>query len=123
MGWGVLKKEINVTFMGFIPNKAKLIVLKDFRPISIVGYVYKLLSKVLTKHLKHILPLIISPFQWTFGDRQILDAVLIANELIDSMKHSCKDVMMLKIDFKKEYDHVDWVFVDYVLCRFDFCEK
>lgn len=55
--------------------------LRDYRPISLVGYLYKLLAKILVHPLKSVLPLITSPFQGAFmANRQILDSVLVANK-------------------------------------------
>ncbi|RVX08577.1 hypothetical protein CK203_014299 [Vitis vinifera] len=47
--------------------------------------------------------------------RQILDAVLIANEIVDEKRHSGEEGVVLKIDFEKAYDHVSWDFLDHVL--------
>ena len=46
-----------------------------------------------------------------------MDAVLIANELVDEKKRSREDWVVFKIDFKKAYDDVDWDFLDHVLER------
>ena len=82
--------------------------MKDFRPLSLVGCIYKLLAKVLAKRLKVVLPLIISPTQWAFvKERQILDGILIANKLIGSRKQSHKEGVIFKIDLEKAYDHVN----------------
>lgn len=63
------------------------LVLHDCRPISVVGCIYKLLSKVVANCLKQVLPDIISPFQETFfGNEEILDGIFIANQLIDYNK-------------------------------------
>ncbi|RVW96282.1 LINE-1 retrotransposable element ORF2 protein [Vitis vinifera] len=47
--------------------------------------------------------------------RQILDAVLITNEIVDEKKRSGEEGVVFKIDFEKAYDHVKWDFLDHVL--------
>lgn len=82
-----MSRELNATFLTLIPNLPNLIELKEFRPISLVGCVYKLLSKVLANRSKTVVPLIIGPFQCAFVKvRQILGGLLIANELIDTRR-------------------------------------
>ncbi|XXG72211.1 hypothetical protein AAC387_Pa07g1359 [Persea americana] len=106
---GRISKEMNATFLTLIPKVPNQIELKDYRPISLVGCLYKLLAKILANCLKKALPSIISPFQGAFvAGRQNLDGVLVANELIDSRKRSKKEGVIFKIDLEKAYDHVDW---------------
>lgn len=77
--YGRLTKGINCTFVGLIPKVNCPVTFKDFRPISMIGWVYKVLSKVLTNRFKPLLPCIIGDAQATFiGGKQIVDAVLIA---------------------------------------------
>ena len=91
-----------LTHIPKIPNPAEL---KDCPPISLVGFVYKLLSKILENRLKRVSPFIISPFQGPFvNKRQILDRILNANELIHSRKRSRKEGVIFKIDLEKAYD-------------------
>lgn len=52
--------------------------------------------------------------------RQILEAVLVANEPIDSRKRSKVKGIIFKVDLEKAYDHVDWRFLDYMLLKFGF---
>ena len=47
--------------------------------------------------------------------RQILNAVLIVNEIVDEKRRSGEEGVVLKIDFEKAYDHVSWDFLDHVL--------
>lgn len=39
--------------------------------------------------------------------KQILDAILIANEVVDEKRCLGRDGVVFKIDFKKTYNHVD----------------
>ena len=58
---------------------------KDFHPISLVGGMYKIISKVLANHLHRVAHSLISDSQNAFvKGRQILDYVLIAFKCIDS---------------------------------------
>ncbi|RVX19928.1 hypothetical protein CK203_004741 [Vitis vinifera] len=60
--------------------------LKDFRPISLVGGLYKLLTKVLANRLKKVVGKVVSSARNAFVEgRQILDAAFIDNEAIDSL--------------------------------------
>ena len=89
---GKLNREINATLLCLIPRVLNPIDLKDFRPISLVGCIYKLLSKILANRLRGVLPHIISLNQGAFVlNRQMLDGILIANELIDSRKKARKE--------------------------------
>ena len=59
--------------------------IKDFRPNSLVGGVYKLISKVLANRFQRVANGLISNSQNAFmKGRQILDSMLITSECIDS---------------------------------------
>ncbi|RVW96746.1 hypothetical protein CK203_026101 [Vitis vinifera] len=44
-----------------------------------------------------------------------MDAVLIANEIVDERRRLGEEGVVFKIDFEKAYDHVRWDFLDQVL--------
>lgn len=95
--------------------------LSDFRPISLVGCLYKIVAKILTARLKKVMDYLVSENQSAFiGGRQILDSVLIANEVVESCKREKKEVVLFKLDFQKAYDSVSWGFLDWVLEQMGF---
>ncbi|XP_058216715.1 uncharacterized protein LOC131327580 [Rhododendron vialii] len=121
---GKLTKGINSTFVALIPKIDCPTTFKDFRPISKVGSIYKILSKVLANMLKESLSTIIGEAQAAFvGGKQILDGFLIANEAIHSWKHSVQGGLILKLDFEKAYDCVNWGFLLYMLKKAGFGDK
>jgi exonuclease III len=90
------ERSLNATFISLIPKKHGADEIKDFRPISLVGGMYKIIAKLLANRLSVVLGNIISPSQNAFvKGRQILDSVLIANECLDSrLKSKCPGCFM-----------------------------
>ena len=112
----VFERSLNASFLTLIPKKCNAINIKDFRPISLVGSVYKLLSKVLANRLRVDLENLTSESQNSFvGGRQILDSMLIVNECLDSRLKSRLPGVVCKLDIEKAYDHVNWKALFYLL--------
>ena len=121
---GRFVRSLNSTFLVLIPKKAGAEDLRDFRPISLVGGLYKLLAKVLANRLKKVMGKVVSSTQNAFVEgRQILDAALIANEAIDSMLKNKESGVLCKLDIEKAYDHLNWNFLLSVLQRMGFGER
>ena len=103
------EKSLNATFIALIPKRNGASNIRNFRPISLVGSVYKILVKVLGNRLKEVLDQLIFESQNNSVDgRQILDSVLITNECVDSRVKSKTSRVICKLDIEKAYDHVNW---------------
>ena len=77
---------------------------------------YKILTKVLANRIKRVMGKIISQSQSAFvKGRQILYAVLIANEVVDSILRRKESGLVCKLDIEKAYDNISWEFV----CKLD----
>jgi hypothetical protein len=121
---GKFESSLNATFLALIPKKNDAMNIKDFRPISLIGSVYKLLSKVLANRLREVLDSLISESQNAFvGGRQMLDSVLIANECLDSRLKRNQPGVICKLDIEKAYDHVNWNCLLHLLDRMGFGSK
>ena len=117
-------KSLNNTFLVLLPKKGGAEKLGDFRPISLLGGLYKLLAKVLANRIKKVIGKVVSSDQNAFVmGRQILDASLIANEVIDSWQKRGEKGLICKLDIEKAYDSVNWHFLMRVLQKMWFGSK
>ena len=84
-----------------------LVGFKEFRPISLIHNVYKIVAKVLSSCLKKVMHNLISENQTTFlAERQIIDGFLVANEAVHFLKRCRVSSFIFKVDFHKAFDSV-----------------
>lgn len=85
----------------------------EFRPISCLNTVYKVISKLLASRLKEILPLMISKAQSAFlPGRLLAENVLLATDLVNGYNNqNISSRGMLKVDLRKAFDSVRWDFI------------
>nr|GEV47970.1 RNA-directed DNA polymerase, eukaryota [Tanacetum cinerariifolium] len=110
----VSRDEIRLPIWNYGENKspdAKFV--NDFRPISLIESVYKVLTKILANLLALVIADLVSDTQYAFvANRQILDGPFILNEILHWCKRKKKQAMFFKVDFAKAYD---WIYWDYLL--------
>lgn len=117
-------KFLNSTFIVFIPKKRSPRKFKELRPISLLGCIYKLIAKVLAKSFSRVLGEVIGECQHAFVEgRQMLNAMMAANETVDDLMARENDGLVCKLDMEKAYGHVSWNFVKYMLKRMGFWQK
>ncbi|GMI96142.1 hypothetical protein HRI_003283500 [Hibiscus trionum] len=115
---------INHSFITLIPKVPSPESLEEFRPISLIGGVYKILSKVLSKRLQEVMDSLIGETQFAFiSGRQLLDCSLIANEVVDYLVKEKKQGVAFKIDFHKAFDSVEWSFLISIMKKCGFNEQ
>nr|XP_016433471.1 PREDICTED: uncharacterized protein LOC107759971 [Nicotiana tabacum] len=113
---GVFERSINASFISIVHKKESASCIRYYRPISLVGSIYKIISKVLSNRLKKVLDVSISSSQNAFVEgRQILDAALVANELVDSRRKNREADLLCKLDLEKAFDHINWEFLDFIM--------
>ncbi|GJS96725.1 RNA-directed DNA polymerase, eukaryota [Tanacetum coccineum] len=118
---GLLPKCCNSSFIALIPKVMDAKFVSDFRPISLIGYVYKVITKVLAIRLSTVISDLVSETQSAFvANRQILDGPFILNEVLNWCKRNRKQSLFFKVDFAKAYDSVRWDYLLDVLYAFGF---
>ncbi|GJT75163.1 RNA-directed DNA polymerase, eukaryota, reverse transcriptase zinc-binding domain protein [Tanacetum coccineum] len=115
---GDFPKGGNPCFISLIPKVHDANMVKDFRPITLIRSVYKIISKILANRLVGTLGNLVNEVQSAFvANRQILDGSFIINELVQWCKRKKKHSMIFKVDFEKAYDSVRWDYMNDVLSK------
>ncbi|GKF54788.1 RNA-directed DNA polymerase, eukaryota, reverse transcriptase zinc-binding domain protein [Tanacetum coccineum] len=108
---GYCKKGGNSSFIALIPKSPGAKMVKDFRPISLIGSLYKIIAKLLANHLVTVMGDLVNEVQYAFiANWQILDGPFILNKIIHWCKARKKKSMIFKVDFEKAFDSVRWDF-------------
>ncbi|KAK3189744.1 hypothetical protein Dsin_029305 [Dipteronia sinensis] len=116
------REMIEEDFMKFIVWEDGF--MSDYRPISLVGSMYKVLAKVLANRMKRVMASIIAEYQMAFvKERQILGSFIVTEEIIQEWKKKKEGGLLVKLDFEKAYDIIDNVFLDFMLERIGFGER
>lgn len=119
-----IPRGYNSSFIVLIPKVPQPKLPSQFRPISLMNSIIKLLTKVLARRLRGVMDSLVGQSQSAFiQGRQISDSILIANEVIHSLQSKKSVGMVLKIDFEKAFDKIRWDFVFEVLRCMHFDKK
>ncbi|GJX91166.1 RNA-directed DNA polymerase, eukaryota, reverse transcriptase zinc-binding domain protein [Tanacetum coccineum] len=111
----------NSSFIALIPKFQGVKMVNDYRPISLIDSLYKIITKLLTNRLVTVIDGLVNEVQSAFiANRQILDGPFILNEIIHWCKAKKKQTLIFKVDFEKAFDSVRWDFLDDVLKNLGF---
>lgn len=99
---GRFPKGTNASFIALILKVLEPQNLNQYRPISLIGCIYKIVAKVLARRLKKVMPKIIDERQPAFIEgRHMLHSVLIANEAVEEVKRNAKSCLIFKVDYER----------------------
>lgn len=106
-------KSLNSTFIVLVAKVEGVNNIRQFKHISLMGCIYNLIYKVLARGLSRVIGEVIGKSQHVFIEgKQILDAVLVASEVVDEVVGRGENGVFCKLDMEKAYNHVCWEFVD-----------
>jgi hypothetical protein len=105
-------KRINYGIITLIPKGPDADRIQKYRPICLLQVLFKIFTKVLTIRAIPIMNKVIHPCQTAFiKGRFITDGVALLQEVLREAKFRKQQGVVLKIDFEKAYDKVNWEFL------------
>ena len=94
-----------MAFVTLIPKENDATSFDRFRPIYLCNIGYKIITKIMARRLKNILPYIIPENQGGFiKGRKIWDDIILVQEEIHSSLKNVEKGMVVKIDLANAFD-------------------
>lgn len=101
--------RLNFAMLTLIPKEPDATSLKKFRPIALTNCSLKIFAKACTLRLGSCADRLISINQTAFiKGRYILDSVVTAHEIIHDIHHKKEGGILLKLDYEKAYDVLEF---------------
>lgn len=105
--------RLNFAMLTLIPKENDAKTIQKYRPISLANCIFKIFTKAMTNRLVTVADRLISGQQTAFIKVGIFWKVwfqVSTHEIIHSVATSGKNVLVLKLDYEKAYDRVNWDF-------------
>jgi hypothetical protein len=105
---GTITDSFATASIKLIPKKGDLSKIKNWRPISLLNVLYKIIAKALNNRLKKIAPLVLSRSQKGFVDKKFIQECLInIGETINYAERNKIKAFCLALDMAKAFDSVN----------------
>ncbi|KAL2336043.1 hypothetical protein Fmac_010489 [Flemingia macrophylla] len=122
---GSLLPGINSSLLVLIPKEPYAEDIIAFRPIALTNFLHKIITKILADRLAVVAAKFVSPQQQGFlKGREVLGNIAMASEAFNILGHRvCGRNVILKLNFFKAFDTLDWSFLLHTLDAFGFSSK
>jgi hypothetical protein len=105
-------ERINYGIITLIPKSDDAEIIQKYRPICLLQVLFKIFTKTMNIRVEPVMNKLIHPCQNAFiKGRFIADGVMLLQEVLRESKSRKKQGVVLKIDFEKAYDKVNWNFL------------
>jgi hypothetical protein len=131
--WEVIKPDLMAMFAAFqeghlplfhlnfgtiilLPKKENAVQIEQYRPICLLNVSFKVFTKVGTNRVTEVAHKVVRPTQTAFmPGRHILEGVVVLHETIHELHRNKMNGVLLKLDFEKAYDKVNWDYLQQAL--------
>jgi hypothetical protein len=116
--------SLNFGIITLLPKQEDVTHIKQFQPICLLNVSFKIFTKVAVNRMIGIADKLVSRSQTAFlPGRNILEGVVMLNETIHEIHRKRMSGVILKLDFEKVYDKVNWEFLQQTLQINGFSQK
>jgi hypothetical protein len=115
---------LNYGIITLLPKQKESTNIKQFWPICLLNLSFKIFTKVVVRRLTKMAVKIVSESQTAFiPERNIMEGIVSLHETLHELHRKKLNGVILKLDFEKTYDKVNWGFLQQTLRMKDFSEK
>ena len=104
--------SLNFGVITLLPQITNAIWIQQYMPICLLNVSFKIFMKVLNNRILKVADKLMGLSQTAFiSGRYIMQGVVILHDTIHELHRKKQDGVILKLDFEKAYDKLQWPFI------------
>lgn len=118
---GCMLESINTGLIKLIPKNGDKFDVKNYRPLTMLNTVYKVMAKALASRIKSLVSQRVHPMQYGFvHGRSIHEAILNVISAVEWASEQEEEYVIVNMDLEKAYDRAGWEFLHAVIEKIGF---